>query len=785
MDDLLADFVAESREMLEALAGEMVAWEADPADRARLDTIFRFFHTVKGNCGFFDFQRLEALSHAAEDALAEVRGGRRIPNSAFVSAVLAVIDRIGVMIEAIEVGEEVPEGDDAALIATLAGEGESEPLAPVAVIDSADEAATPSRSSGALRSIRLPVELLDRVMSGVSDMVLARNELARRIRDLGDDAGLDAPFNRLSAILTDVRDAITRTRMQRIETLFTGFPRLVRDLSAELGKQVMVEIQGGDVELDREMIEMIRDPLVHIIRNAVDHGIESPAERRAAGKREIGLLRISARQSGNQIRLGISDDGRGIDTDRLIEKAIAAEMLTPDAAARLSAMDRNMLICEPGLSTADRVTQVSGRGVGMDVVRANIERIGGSLQIYSARGEDTRILLNLPLTLSIVPAITVSAGGQRFAIPRSYVDEIFHIARDESELVQAGGKKFVTLRDHRFACADLAGALGMPESPIKAGRSVVLVRLMIGDPFALAVDQVLDHQDLVVKPIAPVIMQAGLYVGTTQLDDGSPILMLDVPKVGELSGLIRGIEAGMIRNEKTEEAAIEAQTTPVLIFDGLDGVRRAVRMSVVNRVEEVARSALRVDGINSQVVIDGEILPLAGIAGQAIDGETVEVFRLSDGHSEIVYAIREMVDTSAFVGEFTPCEGAEDIAGVVLIDGEAIELLDNLALFARHARPAAPARPPVCRMPADDRWLQDFLRPLVESAGYLVVDEGDEKAADVSIALTDASEAPALQAARAIRLRTTPEAGTADEGTIYRYDRAAVMAALKSANGGR
>lgn len=782
MDDLLADFVAESREMLEALSGEMVAWEADPSDRARLDTIFRFFHTVKGNCGFFDFQQLEVLSHAAEDALAEVRAGRRVPDAGFVNAVLAVIDRIGEMVDAIDAGTEIVDTGDDLLIAALAGSGEPDALAMAQALPAnGDEGAATVRSASSLRSIRLPVELLDRVMSGVSDMVLARNELARRIRDLGEDAELDGPFNRLSGILTDVRDAITRTRMQRIETLFNGFPRLVRDLSAELGKQVMVEIQGGDVELDREMIEMIRDPLVHIIRNAIDHGIETPAQRRAAGKREIGLLRISARQSGNQIRIGVSDDGRGIDTDRLVAKAVAGGVLSAETAATLTGDERNMLICEAGISTADTVTAVSGRGVGMDVVRANIEKIGGSLQVFSTRGSDTRIMLYLPLTLSIVPAITVSVSGQRFAIPRSYVDEIFHIGRSETELVRAGGQTMITLRDQRFACADLGAVLELPSAPISGGRSVVLIQLMAGEPFALVVDRVLDHQDLVIKPIAPIVMQTGIYVGTTQLDDGSPVLMLDAPKVGERAGLVKSGESGALRQIERQEAAATVHSVPVLLFVGLDGVRRAVNMNVVGRFEEVDAGAVRRDGGHAQIVIEDEILPLAGLAETAPPPGPLEVFRLSDGSCEVIYAIREMIDTAAIEGDLTPIEGSPLVAGIALIDGQPYEVLDSLALFARHARPATPARQPLCRMPADNRWLQDFLRPLVESAGYGVIDEAAEAEADVAIVLTGEEPDVTLEAANAILLRTTPEPDAGTAGTIYRYDREAVMAALQAA----
>src|SRR5437870_7026593 len=304
--------------MLESLGGEIVAWEAQPDDRARLDSIFRFVHTVKGNCGFFDFPRLEALSHAAEDALADVRAGRRQPDGSLVSAVLAIIDRIGEMIAAIDAGEDLPAGDDTHLIHALTHAPEPAPAAAHVVAE------TGTKAAPAPRTIRLSVELLDRVMSTVSDMVLARNELARRLRESPTDVPVDGAFERLSSIIADMRDAITRTRMQRIENLFVALPRMVRDLSTELGKQVLVDIEGGDVELDREMIEMIRDPLTHIVRNSVDHGIELPAERLKAGKREIGILSVSARQSGNQILIDIQDDGRVIDGRKLVEQAIAS-----------------------------------------------------------------------------------------------------------------------------------------------------------------------------------------------------------------------------------------------------------------------------------------------------------------------------------------------------------------------------------------------------------------------------------------------------------------------------
>jgi two-component system chemotaxis sensor kinase CheA len=533
MDDLLAEFVAETREMLAALAGEIVAWEANPADRARLDTIFRFVHTVKGNCGFFDFPQLESLSHAAEDALADVRAGRRQPDSRLVDAVLAVIDRIGVMIAEIERGEPLSEAADDVLIAALSG-----------ALDESDQAIANMGGAGVQRSaapaaeqrtIRLPVELIDQVMSGVSEMVLARNDLARRMLGLGSDTGLEAPFSRLSALIAEVRDAITRTRMRRIEGLFATFPRLVRDLSAELGKQVFVEIENGEVELDREMIELIRDPLLHIIRNAVDHGIEAPADRLAAGKREAGMLTISARQSGNTIHIGIMDDGRGIDLERLAAKAVASGTHTAEQIAAMSREEKIELIYEAGLSTAESVTSISGRGVGMDVVRANIEKFGGTLEIESLPGEGTRFLICVPLTLSILPSLTVEAGGQTFAIPRSYVEEIVSSTGGNLEFAQVGERRYVTFRDRRLACVSLGDALGIGDESEAA--LYVILRLGWGDLYAMAVDRIFDHHELVIKPLSPGIMQSGLFVGCTQLDDGTPVLVLDVAAIGYGAGI--------------------------------------------------------------------------------------------------------------------------------------------------------------------------------------------------------------------------------------------------------
>jgi two-component system chemotaxis sensor kinase CheA len=778
MDDLIADFVAECREMLEALGGEIVAWEAQPDDRARLDSIFRFVHTVKGNCGFFEFPRLEALSHAAEDALADVRGNRRQADAHLVSAVLAVIDRIAEMIAAIEAGEEMPAGDDSALIAALAPGAEGT-VAPAATTVAEGQ----SRASSAPRTIRLSVELLDRVMSTVSDMVLARNELARRLRESASDVPVDGAFERLSTIIADMRDAITRTRMQRIENLFVGLPRMVRDLSAELGKQVLVDIEGGDVELDREMIEMIRDPLTHIIRNAVDHGIEKPAERLKAGKREIGILAVSARQSGNQILIDIHDDGRGIDGKRLVAKALDVGLLEKDDAAKLTHREQLALIFEAGLSTAKEVTSISGRGVGMDVVRSNVERIGGIVEVDSRVGEGTRMTLRVPLTLTIIPALTVSIDGQHFAIPRSAIEEIVRSNGESVTLEHLGGAGVATIRGRRVPEISLAEILGIESGVDEKDRTLIVLRPAGADLYALSVDRIHDHEELVVKPAAPAVMATGLYAGTTLADDGSPILLFDPAGLAQVGGVkLETLERATRIAEGPAAAA--SKSTAVLLFRALDGSRRALRLAVVDRIEEVPVSAVKEAAGQLRVQLGEVILSLAGVAGAELGDGKVRLFRLNDGAHEVGYAFAEVIDFATIDGEVIHAERPGEISGVSLINGEPAELVDAHWLFANHVGSAARATEQlVCRLPSDDPWMQNMLRPIVEAAGYQVVGDEHEGESDLVIAAQGA-DVP-QDAAKTIWLRTEPDASGKKDDSIYRYDRAGLLMALKTAGAGR
>jgi len=758
MDDLLQEFIAETRETLDALSGEIVAWEADPTDRSRLDSIFRFVHTVKGSCGFLDLPRLARLSHAAEDVLAAVRDGNRVPDTALVNAVLGVVDRIGEIVEAIEAGASLDDSSEDLLIAALAED--ASPIAPAQVT---------SVQRATSRSVRLNVDLLDRMMSGMSEMVLARNDLARRLRDTSLDPRVEAALERLSLTVAEMRDTVTRTRMQKIEALFSALPRMVRDTAAELGKAVTLTIDGADVELDREMIELMRDPLVHIIRNAIDHGIETPGERKRAGKRESGRLIVSARQSGNQILIEIADDGAGIDTARLVAKARERSLLTDAEVAALSESQRTDLIFHAGLSTRDAVTAISGRGVGMDVVRANIEQIGGRVVLSNQRGKGLTIVIHVPLTLSIISTIVVGVGGQRFAIARQAVDEIVTLRGESVRIDMVGDAPVATVRGRRLPLVMLGQLLDIAGSrPEPATLAIVASR--DGD-YALAVDEVLDTEELVVKPAAPAVMATGVYAGQTLPDSGLPMLLLDGAGIAAVAGLrFHRVAATEVEAEVEQEVRQQA-----LLFDDLDGQRRVLALAVIDRVEPVPADAIRMTAGRLRLAIGDSIIPLHTVAPIG-DLAEVPVLRLTDGEVEIAYAIAEPIEIVTLPAEIAPAAaGSGAIAGVIVIGGEQVELVDAHALFADEQAPA-PVQP-ICLLQGDGSgWMETFLKPALEASGYRCVSRvpAGETA---TVALAMEGTGAALPGVPMLRLRREPGARIGD-GSIYRYDRAALIAAL-------
>ena len=784
MDELLQEFISETRETLEALAGEVVAWEADPADRDRLDAIFRFFHTVKGSCGFLNLPRFERLSHAAEDVLSEIRAGKRIADPATVSAVLGIMDRIAELAEAVAIGAALPQENDDYLIAALTGRlAETEPTvtdeemsAPIVMRTSAGQSAP--------RTIRLPLSLIDQLMNGVSDMVLARNELSRKLRERSSDPELESAFERLSTCVADMRDAISKTRMQRVDRLFTAIPRMVRDLSRELGKRIDLSLEGGDVEMDREMVEMVVDPLTHIVRNSIDHGIEAPEKRRALGKPEAGRLRLEARQSGNQIVIEISDDGQGINTGRLVDKAVAAGRLTPDGAARMSEAERLDLIFHPGLSTANQVTAISGRGVGMDVVRANVERIGGVIALDNRPGCGLTITLRVPLTLTIIPGLIVRAGDLHFAIPRAAVVEILHDNNEMLTIAEVGGAKIATIRSVRHSMIDLEDVLGMERVGQTGPRVLMVVRSATGVPFAMGVSAVENHEELVIRPASPLVMASGVYAGMTLPDNGKPMLLLDAAGLANAARLPNIVDDQAEGRVGQKEEAQGVEMVSALRFEEYSGERRLLKLSLIERVEDIDARLFGQSGGRGFVRLDGRLVPVAN-GHHAFAGEKVAALRLRDGTREACYPVAAVLDIVEMpaVPDMVAMHGL--LSGVAVIDGEHLEVINPFALFA-----GLPEQPMVERTggrcllaDSEDGWTREILAPLLRQAGHEVVmglpaGEAVDPQDVVLFTGSDTSPANELLGCRIVQLRATPRPTGPQDSSIYRYDQDALMAAL-------
>ena len=498
--------------------------------------------------------------------------------------------------------------------------------------------------------------------------MLARNELGRRLREIEGDSATTAAFDRVSHAISEVRETIARTRMQPIDRLFAMLSRVVRDTGTAVGKTVSLMIEGGDVEIDREMIEAIRDPLLHIVRNAIDHGIEHANERNKAGKAAHGRLFVAAQQSGNQVSITVSDDGRGIDTARLLEKAIAAELVTPAKAATMSPDAIAMLIFAPGLSTAGTITDISGRGVGMDIVRANIERLGGAITLDNRPGRGLAITLRAPLTLSIMNALLVETGGQTFAVPRAAIRELISTASGAVRVEPLGGGHVAVVRGQMLPVVSLAAVLGLDAGE---AHHLAIVDMAGVRRFALSVDRVSDYEEVVVRPAAPQLAAIGTFAGQTLPDNGVPMLVIDVAGVAARATIeseTHGFES------EAEPVHTKGSDGSLLLFEGLDGVRRTVRASQIEHVDDIGvddfigtdgAMFVRLERALVPAIVDGSIADA--------DADTLVLLRINDGARSIAYPVRT-VDDLVPLTQVTPAHDGI-IEGYVLIENEPVALL--------------------------------------------------------------------------------------------------------------
>lgn len=818
MDDLQQEFILETRETLDALSSELVLWEAQPSHGEYLDSIFRFFHTVKGSAGFLTLPRFERLAHEAENVLAGLRETERPITSQLVSAILALVDRIADLTASLESGLPISDGDDSVLIEALhiAWEAASDDVdvsaltasqmpSPSVAQQSREEALAQAESAGPqkLRTIRVPLTLLDQMMNSVSDMVLARNEVARKLREMGDAGDLNGSFERLSTCVGDLRDSIGRTRMQRMEGIFSPLPRIVRDLGNALGKKVDLHCTGQDVELDREMIEMIRDPLIQIIRNSIGHGIEQPEERLKRGKAETGKLEINASQAGNQVLITINDDGGGIDTGYLGEKAVAARIRDRSEINAMSEDALLNLIFAAGITTANEITSISGRGVGMDVVRSNIERVGGAIDLHNRPGEGLKVVIRVPLTLTIISCLIFQSGVHQFALPQSAVREISSPANEQVRIDTVGNADFAVIRGEHLPIVYLDHVLE-PErtnAQSRLGDSaaalrqkvLIVIDAHVASRFALAVDSVTDHEDLVVRPGAPAIMMTNLFAGTTLPDNGRPMLLIDPAGVADKAGVaeaskdIAGVDASMVHGAKTQAA--QEKSLSLLVFRDCQQRKRALALDIIERVEDFPVDALAFSAGQLRLTKGDQTYPVFGI-DRPPNADVIKLLQLTDGITTLFYAIDDIADiyrtpSRALMQGAVVSADDESISGVIVVNDEQVEMVDGYWLFSKLGASAGPViegKRPLCLLgEGDDGWTRRMLEPLIISAGYdISYDESTADEADI-VVISDTAHRDYGDRGNVIRLRQQPQPEPGSS-SIYRYDRIGLMGALQASH---
>ena len=514
-----------------------------------------------------------------------------------------------------------------------------------------------SRHPDSVDTIRVAVTLLDRLMNLVGELVLARNQLLQFSNSL-QDARCQAVSQRVNLIATELQGEVMKTRMQPISNIWSKLPRTVRDLSVGCGKQVRLEMEGQDTELDRTIIEAIKDPLTHLIRNAMDHGIEEPEARERAGKTATGTLTLRAFHEGGQVNIEIRDDGAGLNSDRIRQKAIERGVVSAQQAAQMPELDVFNLIFLPGFSTAEKVTKVSGRGVGMDVVKTNVEKIGGAVDIHSTPGRGTTVRVKIPLTLAIIPALIATCAGERYAIPQVSLSELVRLDSAENgkgiELVQ--GAPVYRLRGRLLPLVYLDRELGVRDEAGKSGSCPVnIVVLQAGDrQFGLVVDEIADTEEIVVKPLSKQLKGINAYSGATIMGDGRVALILDVLGLAQKAKVIAEAHQPAPAEGRREAAAQGASSDHTLLLakNGLEG-RVAIPLAMVARLEEFPRTVVEHTGSQEVMQYRGQIIPLLRLSGlipttrdpdpQAAPG-SIHIVVYSEGNRTVGLIVDRIVD---------------------------------------------------------------------------------------------------------------------------------------------
>ena len=761
MDELLTEFLAETAESLAALDDALLKLEREPDDAAQLADVFRLVHTIKGTCGFLALPRLERVAHAAENVLGAVRDGEMQATPSLITVVLEALDRIKLILAGIAAAGTEPVGDDAALIAGLAAAKAAPPAPDMRPVGQAvPEAAVPEAvvpeavgAEPASHSIRVSVNVLESLMVLVSELVLTRNQLMQLARG-ESDSRYAAPLQRLSHLTSDLQEGVMRTRMQPIRHAWSKLPRMVRDLSAELGKRIELVMLGEDTELDRQVLELIRDPLTHMVRNSADHGLEHQAARLAAGKPATGTITLNSFHEGGHIVIQVQDDGAGLPTARIRERALAQGLATAAELAAMSERQIQRFIFHPGLSTAQAVTAVSGRGVGMDVVKTNIQRIGGSVDLRSAAGQGTVFTVKIPLTLAIISALVVEAGGQRFALPQTCIAELVRVEREgapaEGSLVmeRLDGAPVLRLRHRLLPLVPLRDLLGLPPGSAAPEEALTVVVAMLGGlTLGLVVDQVFDTEEIVVKPLSPLLRHIGLFSGNTILGDGSVIMILDPNGVGR--AVSTAVPPASDHQPEAKLMAAERpgdQTAMLLVRLAHAGTPVAVPLGLVARIESIAVAEIDHGGGRHVMQYRGQLMPLINIERHAPQG-SVPVLVFSDRGRSVGLMVAEIVDVVEDQLAIELAAGRPGFLGTALIAGRVTNVLDTGHWLQQCANDwftdAQGTDQQTLLVVEDSAFFRQLLVPTLSACGYSVT---AVDSAAKALAMRDAAAPPQFDA---------------------------------------
>jgi len=699
MDELTREFLIESQEGLDRMERCLTDLETRPQDAALLGEIFRSVHTIKGTTGFLGFKRLEKLAHAGENLLGLLRDGKLVADRPLITGLLQLLDGLRSILKTIETEASEGDGEDSRLIEELealqapahvhqparahAGAHSASTAAPVAPPQStvpsappqpavvavpaqpvnahpapapeasaarAQSSPAPAAGTAAESTLRVDVILLNRMMNLVGELVLTRNQV---LQATAADPNMTLLSRRLDMVTADLRESVMKARMQPVSNIFSKIPRIVRDLSQSLGRRVRLQVEGQDTELDKSQLEAIKDPLTHAVRNSLDHGIESPADRQAAGKDPEGTLKLRASHEGGHVVIEVSDDGAGIAVEKVRQKAIERGLITADRAAQLGERELLQLIFLPGFSTAAQVTNVSGRGVGMDVVRTNVEKIGGKVEIDSRAGKGTTLRLPIPLTLAIIPALIVRSVNQSFALPQGSLSELVHIppelATNAIEWIE--GAPLHRLRGKLLPLVFLDRMLMPAEEHrlITERDNFIAVLDADGRRFGLVVDGLADPEEIVVKPLSAVLKNIGLYSGATVLGNADLALILDPGAIAMKAGVT--MSAREDSNDVEEELDANARGMDFLLVE-VGGRRAAVPLADVLRIEQLPASRIEYIGYRPVLNFEGQLMPVddsGGIlpAAEADPDAKIIVVVCREGSRHVGIAVSHVLDVAS------------------------------------------------------------------------------------------------------------------------------------------